>query len=147
MKRIISALLLLIVTLSLFSCHRVISSIEFVVDGEVMETYNGSSRDVKFPTPKEKAGMVFYGWLTDEYLDDNLVTEDNVGEYFGFWPVLKLYAHYIVDEAQDNAPSDHEPEAPSEPEYEAPSDPEPEAPSGDPTNSNPNGNIDGGGWT
>ena len=91
--------------------------------------------------------MVFYGWLTDEYLDDNLVTEDNVGEYFGFWPVLKLYAHYIVDEAQDNAPSDHEPEAPSEPEYEAPSEPEPEAPSGDPTNSNPNGNIDGGGWT
>lgn len=125
MKRIISALLLLAMTLSLFSCHRVISSVKFVVDGEVIETYSGSSENVKFPTPKEKEGMVFYGWLTDEYLDDNLVTEENIGKHFGFWPTLTLYAHYIVDESQGGTPI--EPNPPTEPDADS--------------------NVDQGGWT
>ena len=131
MKKALSIVLLMTLILSLTSCHRLISTVRFVIDGEVVETYRGSSKSIKFPTPKEKEGMEFYGWLTEEYLDDNLVTEENIGKYFGFWPSLTLYAHYVVAEPDNKTPTEPENQDKQE-ENKTP---------------NSDSNMDVGGWT
>ena len=158
------------IALSLTSCHRLVSRVEFVVDGEVVNTHVGPSSGLNF-LAIEREGYDFAGWYTAEGGEGERVSKENVGDYFGFLPILKLYAHFVEKGIADDNPSDNddtenpdnteEPEIPSEPDApDNPSNPgddenldniEPGDPWDDIEQEDPNendgSNVDNGGWT
>ena len=97
MKKILAIVLLVATVLSFASCSTQPSTVSFVVDGEVIETYSGSAEDVKFPTPKAKDKMYFVGWFTEQGGGEQ-VNSENVGNYYGHKKSLTLYAVYKATE-------------------------------------------------
>ena len=134
MKKILAIVLLAATVLSFSSCSTQPSTVSFVVDGEVIETYSGSAEDVKFPTPKAKDKMYFVGWFTEQGGGEQ-VNSENIGNYYGHKKSLTLYAVYEATE--DNSGSES---------GDTESDGEEEN-----TETKPNGredeNVDQGGWT
>ena len=134
MKKILAIVLLVATVLSFASCSTQPSTVSFVVDGEVIETYSGSAEDVKFPTPVAKDKMRFVGWFTEQ-LCGVQVDSENIGNYYGHKKSLTLYAVYEATE--DNSGSESgDTESGGEEEN---------------TETKPNGredeNVDQGGWT
>ena len=134
MKKILAIVLLVATVLSFASCSTQPSTVSFVVDGEVIETYSGSAEDIKFPTPAAKDKMRFVGWFTEQGGGEQ-VNSENIGNYYGHKKSLTLYA---VDEATEDNSGGESGETESGGEEEN-------------TETKPNGredeNVDQGGWT
>ena len=103
MKKILAILLLVATVFSFASCSTQPSTVSFVVDGEVIETYSGSAEDIKFPTPKAKDKMRFVGWFTEQGGGEQ-VNSENIGNYYGHKKSLTLYAVY--EAIEDNSGSE-----------------------------------------
>lgn len=133
MKKILSFVLLLTLTISLASCHKIRTTVNFVVDGEVVESYTGSSKNIEFPTPDGKDGMEFSGWFTDPNGGDE-INRDNVDEYLSFFSALTLYAQFVQPEGDPNPEGgDQQPTTPPDDGYV--------------DDGGSGSNVDNGGWT
>ena len=134
MKKILAIVLLVATVLSFASCSTQPSTVSFVVDGEVIETYSGSAEDIKFPTPVAKDKMRFVGWFTEQGGGEQ-VDSENIGNYYGHKKSLTLYAVYEATEENSGSESG-DTESGGEEEN---------------TETKPNGredeNVDQGGWT
>jgi hypothetical protein len=155
MKKIFSLLLIIAISLSLSSCHRIVSRVEFVVDGEVVETYFGPSRGLTL-FAIEREGYEFYGWYTAEGGEGEKVTNDSIGNYFGFFPTLRLYGHLVAITSTPDTPGENQPPTtPSNPENPDSDENLDNIEPGDPwddvvpddSNKGGEGTVDGGGWT
>ena len=101
MKKLLSILIILAMTLALSSCHRVVSCVRFMVDDEIYDTYIGPSSGIELPTLEDRDGMEFVGWYIMLDGKITIITEDNVDDYFGIFPILTLYAAYSVEVGDD----------------------------------------------
>ena len=164
MKKVLSVFLLALMILSLGGCLRSAPRVKFIVDGEVIKTYSGPIENIEFPTPEEKDGMDFYGWMTVAQDDgSDIVTKESLSALLRANTTLKLYAVY-TEKADNEKPNGEKGESDKEekPDGTLPENPEKPGTTPQPPPENPPkqdeekddedededySNVDNSGWT